>query len=97
LHELWYGVVSSGRQSENLDNLRRFLSSGVSILPFEVDDAIRAGELRAALKAKGTPIGSYDLLIAAQALRTSSTLVTADQKEFSRVTDLKVQNWLEKG
>ncbi len=52
-----------------------------------------AGEIRAALEKAGTPIGPYDLLIAAQALRRSATLVTANASEFSRVPRLSWQNW----
>ena len=47
-----------------------------------------AGDLRAALEAAGIPIGPYDLLIAAQALRNRATLVTANISEFARVRGL---------
>ena len=55
-----------------------------------------AGDLRATLEAAGTPIGPYDLLIAAQALRRDATLVTANVAEFARVPDLRWQNWATK-
>jgi tRNA(fMet)-specific endonuclease VapC len=97
LHELWYGVILSRRQADNADNIRKLLSSGILVRPFDEEDAIRAGELRGALKSKGTPIGPYDVLIAAQALRTNSTLVTANTKEFAQVADLMIENWLEEG
>jgi hypothetical protein len=47
----------------------------------------------ATLEAGGTPIGPYDMLIAAQALRRGATLVTANVKEFSRVRGLAWQDW----
>ena len=55
-----------------------------------------AGDLRAALEEAGIPIGPYDLLIAAQALRTGSTLVTANVSEFARVPSLLRQDWTAK-
>ena len=50
--------------------------------------------MRAALE-PGTPIGTYDLLIASQALRHDATLVTANTAEFSRVSDLRWEDWAE--
>lgn len=93
LYELWYGVARSERRRENADRLRVFLSGNIDIIPFEEDDAVAAGELRAALETAGTPIGPYDLLIAAQALRNRTTLVTANVSEFARVRGLSWQDW----
>jgi tRNA(fMet)-specific endonuclease VapC len=95
LFELWYGVARSGRRRENAERLRVFLSGAVEIAPFEEDDAMVAGDLRAALDAARTPIGPYDLLIAAQALRAGATLVTANVSEFARVRDLVWRDWSE--
>jgi tRNA(fMet)-specific endonuclease VapC len=90
-------VARSGRRRENADRLRVFLSGGIAAHSFTEDDAIAAGNLHATLEAAGTPIGPYDLLIAAQALRTDATLVTANTAEFGRVPDLRWQNWSTKG
>jgi tRNA(fMet)-specific endonuclease VapC len=60
---------------------------------FEERDAAIAGDLRASLEASGTVIGPYDLLIAAQALRTDATLVTANTSEFARVPGLMWEDW----
>jgi tRNA(fMet)-specific endonuclease VapC len=93
LFELWYGVARSQRRRENAERLRVFLAGNIDILPFEEEDAAVAGDLRAALEAEGTPIGPYDLLIAAQSLRTGATLVTANVAEFRRVKGLSWQDW----
>ena len=93
LFELWYGVARSGRPEENAERLRVFLSGNIGVLPFEEGDAAIAGELRATLEANGTIIGPYDLLIAAQALRTGTTLVTANTSEFARVPGLAWEDW----
>jgi len=93
LYELWYGVARSARRCENAERLRVFLSGSVDVVAFDEEDAMAAGELRATLEAAGTPIGPYDLLIAAQALRTGATLVTANVSEFARVRGLAWQDW----
>jgi tRNA(fMet)-specific endonuclease VapC len=96
LYELWYGVARSGRRRENTERLRVFLSGGIAVHPFTEEDAVAAGDLRATLEAAGKPIGPYDLLIAAQALRNDATLVTANANEFARVPDLRWQDWAAK-
>jgi tRNA(fMet)-specific endonuclease VapC len=93
LYELWYGVARSGRRRENAERLRVFLSGSIDVVPFSEEDAVAAGELRAALEAAGTPIGPYDVLIAGQALRSGATLVTANVSEFARVQGLVWQDW----
>jgi tRNA(fMet)-specific endonuclease VapC len=45
------------------------------------------------LKARGTPIGPYDTLIAGQAMARGLTLVTRNTREFERVVGLSVENW----
>jgi tRNA(fMet)-specific endonuclease VapC len=96
LFELWFGVARSQRQQENAGRLRVFLSGAIQVLPFEEEDARIAGDLRALLAKQGTPIGPYDLLIAAQALRSGATLVTANTSEFARVRGLRWQDWTSK-
>jgi len=93
LYELWYGVARSARRRENAERLRVFLSGGIVVNAFDEEDAKAAGELRATLEAVGTPIGPYDLMIVAQALRTGATLVTANVTEFARVPGLQQRDW----
>jgi tRNA(fMet)-specific endonuclease VapC len=97
LFELWHGVARSRRRRENAERLRVFLAAEIDVVPFAVEDAPIAGDLRRALEAAGTPIGAYDLLIAAQALRTGATLVTANATEFARVPGLAQQDWSVEG
>lgn len=96
VHELYFGALKSSRRRENLAKLELFLASGISVLSFESEDARAAGEIRALLTAKGTPIGPYDVLIAGQALRHGATLVTANARELRRVPGLKVVDWTRK-
>jgi tRNA(fMet)-specific endonuclease VapC len=64
-----------------------------AVLEFDKEDARRAGEVRALLASKGTPIGPYDVLIAGQALARGLVLVTDNTGEFRRVPRLRVENW----
>jgi tRNA(fMet)-specific endonuclease VapC len=91
--ELRYGVERSARKEENAAALEAFLAGDIDMLPFGQGDAVTGGKLRATLSSRGTAIGPYDLLLAAQALRSQSTLVTANLREFSRVEGLKIENW----
>jgi len=93
LFEMWYGIKNSTRPHENASNLARFLALDVTQWPFETEDAQEAGDVRVALANAGTPIGPYDVLIAAQARRRGATLVTANVREFARVPGLKTENW----
>jgi tRNA(fMet)-specific endonuclease VapC len=93
LFELRYGVTRSTRRNENNERLAIFLQLPISVLAFETEDAGEAGEIRAALERAGTPIGPYDILIAAQARRRDALLVTANISEFARVPGLQVEDW----
>ena len=69
LFEMRYGFAKSDRRQHNEELLDRFLGLGIDVLPFEPEDAVHAGDIRAELEKAGTPIGNYDYLIAAQARR----------------------------
>jgi tRNA(fMet)-specific endonuclease VapC len=93
LFEMRYGFARSMRRAENERLLDRFLALGIDVLPFEAEDAVHAGDIRAGLEKAGTPIGHYDYLIAAQARRRGVALVTLNAREFERVPGLLVVNW----
>lgn len=91
--ELWYGIAKSDRRASSARQLELLIKTPVRILDFEPDDARVAADIRAALARAGTPIGPYDVLIAAQARRRDATLVTANTREFSRVPGLRLEDW----
>jgi tRNA(fMet)-specific endonuclease VapC len=93
LFELWYGVAKSARPERNARRIADFLAGPIEVLPFELRDAEEAGDIRAALERVGTPIGPYDVLVAAQARRRDALLVTANGREFVRVPRLKFEDW----
>jgi tRNA(fMet)-specific endonuclease VapC len=90
--ELYYGAYKSQRQERNLEVLEEFFQEFVS-LPFDGNVAKICGQIRAQLAAVGTPIGPFDLQIAAIALAHDLTLVTHNTKEFSRVEGLRLDDW----
>ena len=63
------------------------------MIDFDGADAKVAGEIRAELERAGRPIGAYDVLLAAQAMRHQLTLITANVSEFSRVKGLLWEDW----
>lgn len=92
--ELYYGAYRSpaAYQQANLNLLQQFFGQFV-VLPLDAPSAERAGFIRADLAAQGTPIGPYDLLIAAIAIAHNATLVTHNVREFSRVAGLQYVDW----
>ncbi|EMY15526.1 PIN domain protein [Leptospira weilii str. Ecochallenge] len=91
--ELKYGVQKSLHFERNLKVLEEFLSY-LNILPFVSEDTNKAAKVRVELEKVGKPIGPFDLLIASQALSNKLTLVTNDEKEFTRIKEIKIENWL---
>ena len=92
--ELVHGVEKSATVEKNRLALSMLLAN-IEILDFDVDAADCYGKIRAVLEKKGTPIGPLDMMIAGHAMSMGYTVVTNNVKEFSRVPDLKIENWAE--
>ena len=90
--ELRYGALKKG--SQTLTAKVDQLLETIEILPFGQNVEFHYARLRVALEHAGTPIGSNDLLIASQASALGLTIITGNVKEFSRIPDLAVENWL---
>lgn len=93
LFELEYGVL----RSERRDHLRRVVGAfleNVEVLAWTTSAAYEAGAVRAELAASGSPIGAYDLLIAGHVRSLDATLVTNNLREFSRVSGLRLADWV---
>jgi tRNA(fMet)-specific endonuclease VapC len=91
--ELSYGVQKSRLRDQNQQALLQFLAPLV-IAEFDAEAALAYGQLRADLEAQGTPIGSLDTLIAGHAVSLGVTIVTNNEREFSRVPKLNIENWV---
>ena len=89
-HELFYGAFKSQRPTQNVASID---SLQFEVLEFDKEDARQAGEVRALLAARGTPIGPYDVLIAGQAKSRNLILVTNNTDEFGRVPGLRLDDW----
>lgn len=90
--ELFRGAMKSNHPTRALAQQKRFLSL-FSSLPFDDHAAEEFGRIRVDLALKGTPIGPYDLMIAAIAVSHGVTLVTRNTAEFSRVVGLSIEDW----
>ena len=91
--ELWYGVMKSVQTEANTRRLKMFLEGQVRVLEFGEEDARHAGEIRNTLERIGRPIGTYDVLIAGQAMSRKLLLVTANTREFARIKGLAWEDW----
>jgi len=91
--ELAYGVSKSRHSSKNRHALEQFLAP-LQVAGFDQAAAWSYGRLRGQLEAKGTPIGSMDMLIAAHALSLGVRLVSNNVREFQRVPGLRLENWV---
>jgi tRNA(fMet)-specific endonuclease VapC len=88
--ELHYGLMKSARVQQNRATIAAFLALDIAVWPFDIEDV---GDVRFTLERAGTPIGPFDILIAAQARRRGPLLVTANGREFGRVPGLRFDHW----
>lgn len=91
MFELYYGANKSQKVAENLARLNKLTFEEVF---FDRRSALIAGKIRAHLSKQGTPIGPYDVMIAAQAIANNLILITHNVREFERVPNLKFEDWL---
>ncbi|MGA9090923.1 MAG: type II toxin-antitoxin system VapC family toxin [Bradyrhizobium sp.] len=90
--ELRYGAAK--RNSSRLTAQLEAVLGALEVIALEPPADAMYGLIRADLARSGQPIGGNDLLIAAHALALGLTVVTDNEREFSRVEDLRVENWL---
>jgi len=91
LAELRFGAAQ--RASRKIHRAIDTFLTGVDVLPFDDAAAERFGVIAATLSADGEPIGQMDTLIAAHAISVGATLVTNNERLFSKVSGLKIANW----
>lgn len=92
--ELEFGVQKSQFPARNQQALTQFLLP-LKIVDFDRAAAIVYGDIRAKLEKRGKPIGSLDTLIAAHAVSLDVTLITNNVKEFNRISNLQLENWVD--
>ena len=91
--EMMYGVAKSQHKDKNKSALEAFLAP-LEIVDFDFKAAQHYGIVRTNLEKMGTPIGAYDLMIAAHVLSLGLVLVTNHEREFQRIPELIVENWV---
>jgi len=91
--ELNYGVEKSQFRGKNREALQMFLQP-FDIFDFDYIATSFYGKIRHQLEKKGKPIGAMDLLIASHAMGLEKILVTNNAKEFSKIPNLKIENWV---
>ncbi len=92
LAELHYGASRSARPMHHELLIAQFCAP-LAILPFDERAAELYGTVRSDLERIGTPIGPLDSMIASHALSLAATLVTNNEREFCRVSGLRIENW----
>lgn len=90
--ELRYGARKKG--AARLEAQLEAVLGALDVLPFESPADVAYGSLRTRLEQTGKPIGGNDLLIAAHAIALGFTLVTDNEREFSRIPEILWENWL---
>lgn len=91
--ELIYGVARSSSKRVNRPIIEDFVRH-LDVMDWDTEAADQYGVIRAELEAAGTPIGAMDMMIAAHAKSIKAVLVTNNQKHFTKVKGLKVDNWV---
>lgn len=90
--ELLYGAHKSQAVRRNLDVIEGLLDR-LDLMDFDLIAAEHAGQIRAELAASGNPIGPFDVMIAGHARSRGMCLVTNNEREFARVSGLRLANW----
>lgn len=91
--EIEYGLRANPARERTIGKVVRAFCEVLDTLVFDTACADCGAEIRAALRVRGTPIGPFDLLIGATALRHGLTIVTNNVREFERIDGLRVEDW----
>ncbi|WP_017851783.1 type II toxin-antitoxin system tRNA(fMet)-specific endonuclease VapC [Leptospira interrogans] len=91
--ELLLGAFKSNDKKKNREVVLSFLDP-FEIIGFNDLESEIYAEVRSDLEIQGIPIGPNDLLIASVVLSSNGILVTNNEKEFKRIPNLKVENWI---
>jgi len=92
--EMRYGAISPKAPKKIESMVNNFVRRLDAVLPWDAEVIDKTVEIRQELARRGTPIGENDAAIAGHALSSNSILVTNNTREFARVADLKIVDWL---
>ena len=91
--EIEYGLLLNPERALKIRPVWEKLLKAIHVVSFSQECAIVCGQIRAHLKKMGTPIGPFDLLIAATATAHDMTMVTSNMREFKRVPEITLVDW----
>lgn len=90
--ELYYGANKSQKKTTNLEGTKKLLSR-LDILPLNEESAEKAGEYFTDLEKKGLQVEFRDTLVAAISTQNHLTLITRNEKHYSRMSDVTIESW----
>jgi len=94
IFELYFGLEKNQSHQRNRSFLENFIAP-LTVTGFSIEAAKCAAKIRYQLRKQGTSIGAYDIQIAAIAISENMVLLTNNTKEFARIEDLKLENWVQ--
>ncbi|MCX8905307.1 type II toxin-antitoxin system VapC family toxin [Vibrio parahaemolyticus] len=92
--EMQYGLLGKKASPKHAVLVAEFLKRVDEILPWDKAAVDATIKVKQSLMASGTPIGNNDSAIAGHAIAAGCILVTNNTREFSRVADLKLEDWV---
>ncbi|MTJ54900.1 type II toxin-antitoxin system VapC family toxin [Anabaena sp. UHCC 0253] len=91
--ELYFGAYNSQKVAENLTRAEKFIQD-IEVINLDNNAVKKFGELKAELRKTGQPVADFDLLIASVAITRNYILVTNNTRHYSRISELKLENWI---
>ena len=91
--EFAYGLTRNAPRARKIAPLIDTLLASLKVLPYSEADARETGRIRAELESSGSPIGLCDAMLAGVARTRGLVMITHNLAEFSRVSDLRTEDW----
>lgn len=91
--EIEYGLKLNPARAKKIQSIIEMILPMIHTVPYEIEDAITTANIRSYLKASGTQIGAYDVMIGGLALNRNLIMVTSNTKEFERIAGLTLEDW----
>jgi tRNA(fMet)-specific endonuclease VapC len=93
--EIEYGLsrLPASKRKRALEARWRLFADELPRTGWTEEVSVRFGKVKAALEKRGERLDDFDLAIAAHALATGATLVTANRKHMARIPGLEIESW----
>ena len=92
--ELLHGVhrLRASKRKTRAEAVVETLLSSIPVIPFDLVCARAHARLGAELARRGITVGTHDLMIGATALTRGFSIITRDQRSFSRIPGLEIED-----